>query len=75
MTTYVCDRGHERETHKSVPAGHGKQPACIECSAPIVERTVPLFKCRDCGHRWFYTGSANRPTCPACKGKAVEQAD
>jgi len=36
---------------------------------------VPLFKCRDCDHRWFYTGSADRPTCPDCKGKAVEQAD
>ena len=72
MSTYICDEGHENSKHKSQPAGHGKKAVCIECGALIVERTVPQYKCIVCGFSWFYTGSADRPTCPECKGKKVE---
>ena len=26
-------------------------------------------ECPDCGHTWVYSGDADRPTCPECKGK------
>ena len=29
-------------------------------------------ECLDCGHRWRYAGSADRPTCPKCKGKRTQ---
>ena len=32
-------------------------------------------ECQDCGHTWRYTGSADRPTCPSCKGKRTELAN
>lgn len=71
--TYICQKGHEHESHKSQPSGHGQKPVCTECKAEIVKRNVPMFACGDCGHRWYYTGDADRPTCPQCKGKNVEQ--
>jgi len=71
--TYICENGHEHDTHKSQPAGHSQKPVCTECKADIVERRVPMFECDDCEHRWYYTGDADRPTCANCRGKSVAQ--
>jgi predicted nucleic acid-binding Zn-ribbon protein len=30
-------------------------------------------ECRRCGHRWQYTGSAARPTCPSCSRKLLPE--
>lgn len=69
--TYICENGHERETHKSRPASSDidKRAICIECSGRIVERRVPFRECDDCGLSWPYTGESDLPTCPNCKGK------
>ena len=37
---------------------------------PHVREPKPLM-CDDCGHLWMYTGNADRPSCPNCKGKRV----
>lgn len=41
---------------------------------PHVREPRP-FSCDDCGNVWPYTGNADRPTCPNCKGKRAEPVD
>lgn len=69
--TYICERGHERDSHASQPQGHGQQPVCRECKADIIKRAAPKYECEKCNHVWYYTGDADRPTCPGCAGKNV----
>lgn len=35
-------------------------------------RQPVTMQCNDCENVWPYTGSADRPTCPNCKGKRTE---
>lgn len=71
---YECANGHINERHKSKPrsADRGFQPACIDCGEPLTRTLIPLRECDDCGNVWPYTGDADRPTCPNCKGKRTE---
>jgi ribosomal protein S27E len=34
------------------------------------KRKPRLTACDECGFAWYYTGSADRATCPNCKAKA-----
>lgn len=69
--SYICENGHERDSHVNQPDGHGAKPVCRKCKAPITKRAVPQYECESCGHVWYYTGDAERPTCPGCAGKKV----
>lgn len=69
---YECPNGHINEKHKSLPAGHERTPACVECDKPVYQVIIPLRECDNCGTVWPYTGDADRPTCPSCKGKRTE---
>lgn len=73
--TYICANGHERESHRTQPAGHDKKAVCRECKADIVRRSVPMYDCEDCGYRWAYKGDAESPTCPSCAGKHTVPVD
>lgn len=68
---YECENGHVNTKHKSQPrsSDHGFMPVCIDCSAPITRKIVPLYECEDCENTWAYTGDADRPTCSNCRGK------
>lgn len=72
--TYICENGHQNTKHKSQPSSGDKarKPVCIECSAEIINRKVPMYECEDCGNRWFYKGDAELPTCSQCRGKSTE---
>lgn len=67
---YECENGHVKDKHKSIPTDmEGFRPACIECNGKLKRTLVPLRECQDCGNTWAYTGDADRPTCPDCRGK------
>ena len=68
---YECVNGHINSKHKSKPksADKGFQPACIDCGEALTRTLVPLRKCEGCGNVWAYSGDADRPTCPNCRGK------
>lgn len=67
--TYICENGHEHDSHKAQPAGHNQKVVCRECKGDIIKRSVPIYECEDCDNRWGYTGDADRPTCSNCRGK------
>lgn len=69
--TYECENGHVNTKHNSQPrsADLGFMPVCIDCSARLTRKIVPLFECEDCGNVWPYSGDADRPTCSDCRGK------
>jgi len=48
--------GRESPLEHMERTGHAPQ-------SPVVR------KCEDCENVWPYTGSADRPTCPNCRGK------
>jgi len=69
---YECENGHLNADHDiNHAADEGKKAVCQECDALLTKQLVPMYECNACGHTWAYTGSADRPTCPECKGKNV----
>lgn len=66
---YECANGHINMKHGGKPRGHDFYPACVECGDRLTRTLVPLRECQNCGNVWPYTGDADRPTCPDCKGK------
>lgn len=73
---YECVNGHVYSTHKQQPDGHdGPKAVCRKCKATIRRTLIPLYQCADCDHLWPYTGDADRPTCPECKGKRTSPVD
>lgn len=73
---YECENGHVNADHASSRVSSdrgsgtsGLKPTCIDCGAPLTRTLVPLRECIDCGNVWAYTGDADRPTCPGCRGK------
>ena len=69
---YECENGHVHDDHDiNHAAEKGKKCVCKECGALLTKTLVPIYSCRGCGHTWSYTGDADRPSCPKCKGKAV----
>lgn len=71
---YECENGHINDSHKGLPqpADKGFQPACLDCGGRLRRTLIPLRECQDCDNVWPYTGDADRPTCPNCRGKRTE---
>jgi hypothetical protein len=73
---YECENGHVNEDHDiNHAAEEGKQCVCSDCGDLITRTLIPLRRCDDCGNVWPYTGDADLPTCPNCKGKRTEAVD
>jgi len=69
---YECEEGHLNTQHDYRQlAEEGKRARCGEddCDALVTRKLVPLYECGDCENIWAYTGEAERPTCPNCRGK------
>ena len=66
-SVYLADRGERLEGYET-PFEH-------------FERTGHAWNepkirvCDDCDHLWPYKGSADKPTCPRCKGKRTRKAE
>lgn len=71
--TYLLERGEiqVRETSKETPIDHLERTGHDPRQPPERERR----QCNSCGNVWWYEGTADRPTCPNCKGKNTEQTD
>jgi len=61
---YLRDRGERLEGYET-PVEHMERTG----HSP---RSPEVRTCNDCGNVWPYTGSADRPTCPNCRGKRTE---
>lgn len=74
-TTYIFERGEiqvrELPPGKETPWQHMERTGHEPRAPPDPE----VRKCNDCGNVWRYEGSADRPTCPECKGKRTEAVD
>lgn len=73
-TTYLLERGEiqvrDLPEGKESPRDHLERTGHDPREHPGERRA-----CNDCGNVWWYQGSADRPTCPACKGKKTEAVD
>ncbi len=70
--TYVCDGcGTELAVYDNSEHGMGES-LTWQLADPIIQALGHERECLDCGHEWHYGGSADRPTCPKCKGKRTE---
>lgn len=67
-TVVLADEPAEVVTSGETPVEHMTRTGHSPCQPT-------LMKCRDCENIWAYTGSATRPTCPNCQGKAVTSAE
>ena len=73
-TCYLLERGEKqvRETSKETPLDHMRRAGHDPREPPEI---VPERRqCNSCGNVWWYTGDADRPTCPHCRGKDTEPA-
>jgi predicted Zn-ribbon and HTH transcriptional regulator len=75
MKTVNCDHCDETVV---VPGKAEEEVISGETPLEHMERTghphkrePRLTACDNCGFAWYYTGSADRATCPNCRGKAV----
>lgn len=64
-TVVLADRG-ERIVNGETPLEHMKRTG----HSPKSPKTR---QCNACGNVWPYTGDADRPTCPNCRGKDTEE--
>jgi len=63
-SVYLRERGERLEGYET-PLQH------MERTGHSPQSPVP-HQCNDCGNVWPYTGSADAPTCPHCRGKRTE---
>jgi len=61
VTIYIPDRGEQADGYET-PMSHFE-------SEGHVYNKLTVRKCKDCDLVWGYGGSADRPTCPNCRGK------
>lgn len=54
----------EEATEAETPLDH------IRRTGHSHKREPRLTGCANCGNAWYYTGTADRATCPNCRGKA-----
>ncbi|MCF2165425.1 hypothetical protein [Halobacterium salinarum] len=70
-TTYILERNEiqvrELPEGKETPRDHLKRTGHDPRERPGERR-----ECLDCENVWWYQGSADRPTCPECKGKRTQ---
>jgi len=66
-SVYLADRGERLEGYET-PLEHLERTG-------HAARSPKTMVCEDCGNVWPYTGDADRPTCPNCRGKRVRERD
>jgi len=70
---YECEQGHINSEKKIRHAAEkGKQMRCVDCGDLLTKTLIPLYHCNSCENTWAYSGDAERPTCPDCRGKNVK---
>lgn len=62
-TVVIVEKG-ETVTNGETPVEH------MERTGHAHKREPRLTACPNCEFAWYYTGSADRATCPNCRGKA-----
>jgi len=72
MKTMDCDHCGDRivipEDGETVTDGETPADHMTRTGHPH-KRQPRLTACHHCGIAWYYTGSADRATCPGCEGK------
>lgn len=63
--TVVVPDGNEQVVQGETPLEH------LDRTGHNWKREPRLTACSHCGFSWYYTGSADRATCPNCKAKAT----
>lgn len=72
---YECDNcGKRLFAYDNSEHGRGQSFSWNDADA-VLKQIATERECRDCGHTWRYTGTADRPTCPNCKGKNTREKD
>jgi predicted RNA-binding Zn-ribbon protein involved in translation (DUF1610 family) len=73
--TYKCDEcGVELYAYDSSSHGMGQDFNWNKAQL-VIEALGHERKCLDCNYEWHYGGTADRPTCPECKGKRTQRVD
>ena len=71
--TYECE-GCETELFVYDNSEHGMGESLTwQVAEPVIQALGHERECNDCGYQWHYGGTADRPTCPNCRGKATKK--